>query len=150
MAEQHRNYQLTNSQLSELLKVVSSSISEDISKMRGEVQGEMRGLRTFMELRTGECKDNYVSLSGHMSKLTNKIKSVEIEKEVEERITGKFKRILYNRITLLCTIIGLAIGAAGLQNSNNKKSERKLIKISKELIEIKKGTSFENLEVGLK
>lgn len=133
-------------QLSDILNKISLNIGEEM----GEVRGEMKGLRTFMELRTGECKDNYVSLSGHMSRLTNKIKSVEIEKEVEERITGKFKRILYNRITLLCTIIGLAIGFASLEKSHNTKADKKLIKITKEIKELKKGKIFENLEARLK
>jgi hypothetical protein len=68
-----------------------------------------------------------------MDKLTKKINVTVIEKEVE----GRFKRILYNRVTLLCTIIGLAIAFGGLQNMNTKKADKKLVKISRELRQIK-------------
>jgi hypothetical protein len=99
----------------------------------GEMKGEFKGLKKYIESKTDNCQVNYESLSGKMVKLTSKINGVVIENEVE----GRFKKILYNRVTLLCTIIGLAIAFAGLQNMNTKKADKKLVKISKELRQIK-------------
>ncbi len=103
----------------------------------GEMKGEFIGLKKYIEERTMNCDSNYQSLSSHMTKLTTKINGVVIEKEVEERVTSKFKRVLYNRVTLLCTIIGLAIGFAGLEKIHTNKADKKLMKISKELKQIK-------------
>jgi hypothetical protein len=103
----------------------------------GEMKGEFKGLKKYIENKTDNCSRNYDSLSMHMDKLTNKINATVIEKEVEERIEGRFKRILYNRVTLLCTILGLAIAFTGLERSHNKKADKRLTKISKELNQIK-------------
>jgi hypothetical protein len=108
-----------------------------LASQTGEMKGEFSGLKKYIENRTDNCSRNYDSLSVHMDKLTSKINAVVIEKEVEEKIEGRFKRILYNRVTLLCTIIGLAIAFAGLQNINTKKADKKLVKISRELRQIK-------------
>jgi hypothetical protein len=127
-----------------------------LSSETGEMKGEFKGLKDYIEAKTDNCSRNYDSLSDNMDKLTRKINATVIEKEVEERVTGTFKRVLYNRVTLLCTIVGLAIAFAGLQNSNTKKSDKKLAKISRELKEIKsikklkKGINFENLETELR
>lgn len=103
----------------------------------GEMKGEFTGLKKYIEAKTDNCSKNYDHLSDHMDKLTTKINTTVIEKRAEKRIEGRFKKILYNRITLLCTVIGLAIAFAGLQNSNTKRADKKLAKISQELRQIK-------------
>jgi hypothetical protein len=95
----------------------------------GEMKGEFKGLKKYIEGRTDTCQRNYESLGGKMGKLTRKINGVVLEKEVE----GRFKKILYNRVTLLATVIGLAIAFTGLQTNSTKKSNKKLAKISQEL-----------------
>lgn len=107
-----------------------------LASTTGEMKGEFKGLKKYIENKTDNCSRNYDSLSENMDKLTKKINATVIEKEVEERIDGRFKKILYNRITLLCTIIGLAIAFAGLQNRNTNKADEKFAKISQELKQI--------------
>jgi hypothetical protein len=109
------------------------TVLHKLANQTGEMKGEFKGLKKYIENRTDNCSKNYDSLSMHMDKLTKKINVTVIEKEVE----GRFKRILYNRVTLLCTIIGLAIAFGGLQNMNTKKADKKLVKISRELRQIK-------------
>ncbi len=108
-------------------------LSKGFGSEIGEMRGEFTGLKSYIEERTNNCSNNYDSLTVQMGKLSRKINGVVIEKEVEERVTGKFKRILYNRVTLLCTVIGLAIAFATLQSTNNSKADKKLIKIAKEI-----------------
>lgn len=103
----------------------------------GQMKGEFRGLKSYIKDRTDNCSNNYDSLTQQMGKLAGKINGVVIEKEVEDRVEGRFKKILYNRMTLLLTVIGLAIAFAGLQTSNTKKSDKKLQKISKEIRQMK-------------
>lgn len=113
-----------------------SGIIEALNKLAsttGEMKGEFKGLKKYIESKTDNCQVNYESLSGKMGKLTSRINGVVIEKEVE----GRFKKILYNRVTLLCTVIGLAIAFAGYTGNNTKKSDKKLAKISQELRQIK-------------
>ncbi len=108
-------------------------LSKGFGSEIGEMRGEFTGLKSYIEKRTNNCSNNYDSLTKQMGKLARKINGVVIEKEVEERVTGKFKRILYNRVTLLCTIVGLAIAFGGLQSNNNSKADKKLMKIAKEI-----------------
>jgi hypothetical protein len=104
----------------------------------GKMEGKFDGLEKYIKGKTDTCQRNYENLGGHLDKLTKKINGVVIEKEVEERVTGKFKKVLYNRVTLLCTIIGLAIAFIGLEKSNSNKSEKKLIEINKEIRQLKR------------
>jgi hypothetical protein len=95
----------------------------------GEMKGEFKGLKKYIEGRTDTCQRNYESLGDQMDSLTADIHGVVVENEVK----GRFKKILYNRVTLLCTVIGLAIAFTGLQTNTTKKANKKLAKISQEL-----------------
>lgn len=115
---------------------MSNEIITAINKLAnqtGKMEGKFDGLERYIRGKTDICQRNYESLSNDMNSITSKVDGVVIEKEV----SGKFKKILYNRITLLCTVIGLAIGFATLQNSSNNETDKKLVKISKELKRIK-------------
>ena len=105
----------------------------NLASTTGEMKGEFKGLKKYIEGRTDSCQRNYESLGDQMDSLTADIHGVVVENEVK----GRFKKILYNRVTLLCTVIGLAIGFAGLERSHSKKADKKLVKISKELKQIK-------------
>lgn len=108
-----------------------------LASQTGKMEGKFDGLERYIRGKTDTCQKNYEHLGKHMDKLTNKINGVVIEKEMEERVEGRFKKVLYNRVTLLCTIIGLAIGFAGLERSHSKKAEQKLVKITKEIRQMK-------------
>jgi hypothetical protein len=104
-----------------------------LASQTGKMEGKFECLEKYIKGRTDTCQRNYESLSTDMGKISGRLNGIDIENEVK----GKFRKILYNRITLLCTIIGLAIAFLGLERSNVKKTETKLTKISKEIRQMK-------------
>jgi hypothetical protein len=121
--------------MSEQFKIIEAL--NKLTGITGRMEGKFYGLERYIEEKTDNCSKNYELLSNHMEELTNKLNTTVMERRAEKRIEGRFKKILYNRITLLCTVIGLAIAITGLQTSNTKKSDKKLAKISQELRQIK-------------
>jgi hypothetical protein len=135
MGEQ-RERRVMHSIIQEQVKEVLRKVSEDIREDFGEMKGEFTGLKTYMESKTDECKNNYVSITEHMKKLTDKIQKVRVREVVEGEIKKEKRNKFMVACTMICTFIGIST-FAGFEVHSINKSEKKIVQMSKELDKLK-------------
>lgn len=129
------------------IEAVLRTLSKEIGSEIGEMKGEFNGLKSYIHERTTNCSDNYDSLTKQMNNLASKINGVVIERRVEERLSGTFKKLIYNRVTLLCTILTLVLGFMGfakIQYASDKKIKVKLVKLTEEIKSLQEVAIDEN------
>lgn len=84
----------------------------DLTAKLGEVTGEFKGLKLYIETQTTECKLNYKELNKNFTKIRGRLNGIQIEDEVTDKVTDRLRRrlgdkrkFLYNTVTLLCMVI---------------------------------------------
>ena len=93
-------------------ELILTAINDRTEKL-GEVKGEFKGLKQYIETQTNECKSNYRELNKSINKNRGRLNGIEIEDEVTDKLKRRSsdkRKFLYNTITLLCVMV-MAVGA---------------------------------------
>jgi len=100
------------------------NVIRELTGSVGELKGEFKGLKSFIELQTNGCRENYEDLNKGFSDLRKELNG----RIVADKIKSRFRKIMENRVTLICVIV-MAITAVVTtiemrsEKQNNKKTE---------------------------